>query len=165
MDNDDSLQEHIKQLITNYYKSTPISPIPFKDKYIQPETDKQGNIYGYKVLVWRMDKEHFISPLYMTAWENGELKSDKEPSDLYTHGIYFMKRVYDAELETYVSMSRDRYIVQGKEPYVFIVRCVLSGVIVEGERGFRSEYAKITEVLRDGYWQDYQNFQEEAQYY
>lgn len=166
MNNDDSLQEHARRVL-NLYQNTSIHS---ENEYIRPEIDKQGNIYGYKVLVWRIDKEHFISPLYMTAWEsNGELKSDKEPTEAGSHGIYFMKRVYDSELYEYVHLSENRYMQNYPRANdyhrVSIVQCVIFGVIVEGERGFRSEYAKITGVLRDGHWQTYQDFQKEAQYY
>jgi hypothetical protein len=41
-----------------------------------------------------------------------------------------------------------------------LVKCALSGTIVETEQGFRAEHAQIVGVLVNGNWKSYQDYQE-----
>lgn len=126
------------------------------------ETDADGNIYGYKVLLWNCGDEVFVSPMYKAEWNKGILESDIPPDESSRHGIYFLKDLYDRELDDYYR----RYEHETKYNYrygisfssCFIVRCIISGVIVETERGFRSQYAKIEGVYNHGDWKTYQDF-------
>lgn len=128
-------------------------------RYFQPERDEQGTLYGYKVLKvcpkCSGDACHLVSPIYWSEgqWEtDGTLQADKIPTETNGNGIYFLKRFDDEELERY-AMSYCR-----KHPV--LVRCALSGVVIEGETGFRAEFAQIVGVFENGNWNNYQDSQE-----
>lgn len=132
----------------------------------QVETDEEGNIYGYKVLIWDAGKMLFLSPVYPAYWDrNGELTADKNPGRTQSHGIYFLKSYSDYELVSYYRQAEYRAAGYRANSRVFTVRCMLFGTIVEAERGFRVEHAKIEGVEHDGYWKTYQNFRAEAEAY
>lgn len=134
-------------------------------EYQQPERDEQGTYYGYKIL-YRQSTEcdcpectSLMSPRYPSRWMHGELTSDQEPTDSPgdLHGIHFCKRMDNSELEGYTRPfggAIHRY--EG----AVLVRCALSGTIVETERGFRAQHAQIIGVYWNGHWQNYSNYQE-----
>jgi hypothetical protein len=154
-----------------------VSPTDPKSKgmyeYQEPEQDEQGTLYGYKVLIverethygyygmWSLDSEQivqpeviqeqfFVSPRYPAKWRNGKLTSDREPSENSMHGIHFTKRSDHPELDNYMKWSGD----------TVLVKCALSGTVVETEQGFRAQHAKVIGVHVNGHWQNYQNTQE-----
>lgn len=169
---DKERKEFIDSLAINWNNLPTYTAFPYsydnnlKYNPVKVEKDEQGNTYGYKVLVWDMQEERFQSPIYPAIWEReGFLVSDKEPTENSKHGIYFMKSVDDPELNKYLINIEQKIRLTTNVGYVFIVRCLLSGVVVETERGFRSQYAKIEGVAHNGNWKTYQDFQNEAQHY
>jgi hypothetical protein len=132
------------------------------------ETDEQGNIIGYKVLIFDLSEGRFMSPLYPVRWSgSGWLESDRVPEEKSIHGIYTLKSVYNYEITKYyrqeeVKLRSLGYRHRDDSKFIFVVRCIISGVIIEGEHGFRSQYAKIEGVQHNGYWKTYQDFYQEA---
>lgn len=119
-------------------------------EYQEPEQDEQGTMYGYKVL-HREGFGGFTSPRFHAFWHNGELTADRVPSENSMHGIHHTKRRNHSELGQY-TWSND----------AILVRCALSGTIVETEQGFRAEHAQIIEVYENGNWTSYQDYQGRA---
>lgn len=169
MDNEEG-KKRIKDMI-DVLTNTPIISYQrmygeYRHAITQSETDEEGNIYGYKVLIWDAGKMMFMSPVYPAYWgPNGELTADKNPGRTASHGIYFLKSGSDPELDAYYRQAEYRAAGYRANSRIFIVRCVLGGTIVEAERGFRVEHAKIEGVLDYGHWQTYQNFRAEAEAY
>lgn len=120
-------------------------------EYQEPEQDEQGTLYGYKYLSW--DGEAFYSPSWYAKWNNGRLTSDKRPGEGHMHGIHFTKRQNHPALGEYsVEQFRTGRIR-------VIVKCALSGTVVETAQGFRAEQAQIIGVLVDGNWKSYSDYQ------
>lgn len=163
---------------------------------LTPEQDEQGTLYGYKILGQCYDcfkSGHFalISPQYASHWSrDGELKADATPSEKHNAGIHFVKNWHDLTLYDYVQSVR-RYLEWQFDLYYdfrnekesaeelfswrlpVLVRCALSGTVIETERGFRAEQAVIVGlnfVLKNvrmayGDWTSYQEAQESAESY
>jgi len=145
-------------------------------EYQEPEVDEQGTYYGYKVLHRNVqgiqgcgcvECSALRSPRYPAKWLNGELQSDREPSEHHMSGIHFTKRPDHPELRNYYGMFHGAayspsWYENSKAPSV-LVKCALSGTIVETEQGFRAQHAQIIGVLFDGHWQSYQDYQERTQ--
>ena len=112
--------------------------------YQEPERDEQGTYYGYKVLYKENTKcgcpecISLKSPKFPSVWMNGELTSHKEPDVDTMNGIHFTKRFNHPELEWWASKVFSTSVV--------VVRCALSGTIVETEQGFRAQHARIVEA-------------------
>jgi hypothetical protein len=150
--------EDFKNIIDELYKSKAKSKIygnfgsAYTMSYQTPERDEQGTFYGYKALRRHCDHpecECLISPRYMVAWdENGELEADREPSEHTSHGIHFTKAFDNSELRNYFY------------PDSVLVKCALSGTVIETEQGFRAQHAQIIGVLIDGNWKSYQDYKE-----
>lgn len=137
------------------------------NSYHTPERDEQGTFYGYKIL--HRHCEHpacdvFVSPRYPAEWRNGELTSDMTPNEITRHGIHFTKRPDHPELMAYRSRSMGYVYPCGKQMWV-LVKCALSGTIVETEQGFRAQHAQIIGVLIDGNWQSYSDYSQRATSY
>ena len=138
--------------------------------YQEPEVDEQGTYYGYKVLhrhCERPDCFGLISPNYPAQWsEDGELDADRRPDAYSMFGIHFTKSPNNRELGKYVRNSDFRYRMYG-EPFElwYLVKCALSGTIVETEQGFRAQHAQIIGVHVNGNWQSYQDYRERTQSY
>lgn len=169
MDNEEG-KKRIKDMIDVLTNTPIISYQRMYGKYrhaiTQSETDEEGNIYGYKVLIWDAGEMMFMSPVYLAYWDrNGELTADKNPGRSESHGIYFLKSSGDLELEGYYRQAEYRVAVCRANSRVFTVRCMLFGTIIEAERGFRVEHAKIEGVEHNGHWQTYQNFRAESEAY
>jgi len=127
--------------------------------YQEPEQDEQGTFYGYKVLHRHCRSCcELSSPRFYSEWHHGELHSDRVPSGRSMHGIHFTKCPDHPELRQYIEYS---YLYS----YSVIVKCALSGTIVETEQGFRAEHAQIIGVLEDGNWKSYQDYQERSRTY
>lgn len=120
-----------------------------REPYITPERDEQGVFYGYKVLVRKSDGKLY-SPVYPVAWnEDGSLDADKCPSENNLNGIYFCKQINDQELIYLLHTRGSSAFASYFSPDiidVFIVKCALSGTVIEGETGFRVEHAQIVEI-------------------
>jgi hypothetical protein len=130
--------------------------------YQEPEVDEQGTYYGYKILV-RIpqgscpcpDCQVLASPRYKNCqWRDGELTSNREPDARTMFGIHCTKRPDHPELNSYKGTFYDW----------FLVKCALSGTIVETEQGFRAQHARIIAVMEmqgdnNGYWRSYQDCQ------
>jgi hypothetical protein len=134
-----------------------------KFQYQEPEVDEQGTYYGYKVLNeyhnFDADIHRLVSPRYTVMWgENGSLAADKVPNEHSMHGLHFTKRPDHPELRNYVA----DYESSLRSKKSVLVKCALSGVVVETEQGYRAEYAQIIGVYTDGYWQSYQGYQERS---
>lgn len=122
-------------------------------EYHTPEQDEQGTFYGYKYLSW--DGEIFHSPSYRCPWMDGELAADIRPGMGHMHGIHFTKRMNHPALDEY---AREEAFVRTR--IRVLVKCALSGTIVETEQGFRAEHAQIIGVLYNGNWKTYQDYRE-----
>lgn len=135
--------------------------------YQEPEVDEQGTYYGYKVLHTCPDRNcrdrncrSFVSPRYSVHWnENGCLRADAPPGGNHMHGIHCTKSPDHPELENYRPTPSERSY-RGCES--FLVKCALSGIVVETEQGFRAEHAQIIGVYEDGNWKSYQDYQERS---
>jgi hypothetical protein len=80
------------------------------------------------------------------------------------NGIHFTKRPDHPELRNYAEDDY-RYYGSQNRPKSFLVKCALSGTIVETEQGFRAQHAQIIGVVLDGNWTSYQDFAERAASY
>jgi hypothetical protein len=148
----------------SYYGHPAISPTDFEARgmypYQKPEQDEQGTLYGYKVLIWDERRERLHSPRYPAHWtESGELQADREPSERSMFGIHFTKRPDHPELRNYFSDFNGAAFANSNS---LLVKCALSGTIVETEQGFRAQHAQIIGVYEDGDWTSYQDFAERA---
>lgn len=123
-------------------------------EYQEPEVDEQGTFYGYKILhqsgIGLRNEVLLKSPRYPVVWSGGELTADLVPDERHMHGLHFTKRVDHPELKNYVS-DWERSV---------LVKCALSGTVVETEQGFRAEHAQIVGVYINGNWQSYKDYQE-----
>lgn len=152
--------ERFYRKIVNRHISYYSTMLDFECNYQEPEVDEQGTYYGYKILHKHCTSPRcpiLFSPRFIAVWKNGELTANEVPSEHTTFGIYFTKRPDHPELNQYC-----RFYPEGKW---VLVRCALSGTIIETEQGFRAEHAQIEGVCRYGYWQSYQDYQERAQAY
>lgn len=126
--------------------------------YQEPERDEQGTFYGYKILWFHVEGMFFISPRYQVQWgSNGCLVSDVEPRENHMHGIHFVKHPGHPNLMEYIF---DEWSIGRYSPARFesmLVKCALSGTVVETDQGFRAQHAQIIGVLIDGYWKSYQD--------
>lgn len=119
--------------------------------YQEPEQDEQGTYYGYKVLVMcHCGCGELHSPRYPVVWRDGELHADQEPSENTMFGIHCTKRMDNPALNDYTKSSLS-----------VLVKCALSGTVVETEQGFRAEHALIVGVY-NGNWESYQDYKERA---
>lgn len=146
--------EEIKKSLQNTTNSYIGRWVNYDKEYQEPERDEQGVFYGYKVLIYTT--RDLWSPIRTTRWsQDGNLKSDYIPTEQNSSGIYFCKTENNMEL-----MHIARY-----HRCAFFVKCALSGVVIEGETGFRSQYAQIIAIkigegwLSYEYWKDYQDTQ------
>src|SRR5688572_18552553 len=129
-------------------------------EYQEPEVDEQGTYYGYKIL----DKcgcgdsrcREFFSPRYKAPWQNGKIKADLCPAEKHMHGIHFTKRPDHSELGNYTYNPMEDWV---------LVKCALSGTVVETEQGFRAEHAEVIGVFENGNWQSYQDYRERPRPY
>lgn len=99
----------------------------------QVEQLEDGRFIGYKWL--QRDGGQLRSPWVWShvVWEGGCLTADRVPTASNTNGIYAAKSQKDPELARYRSDV--------------LVKLVLSGTVIEHQRGFRAECAEILEVL------------------
>ncbi len=137
--------------------------------YQEPEVDEQGTYYGYKVLTMcTCGCGQVRSPRYPVQWdENGELQADREPSVDTVFGVHCTKRPDHPELGNYVNRNPYAPHYPGREISI-LVKCALSGTIVETEQGFRAEHAQIIAMMEigeksNGYWTSYQDYKKYAQ--
>ena len=100
---------------------------------------KAIELVGYKrlVIVEEGNKKYYISPSQDTIWWNDVdgypyLESLAAPAKDNHDGIYTLKNPNAKELNDYSGS---------------IVMCLLYGAVVEGESGYRSQGAKVIEVL------------------
>lgn len=140
-------------------------------QYQEPEVDEQGTYYGYKVLNVSPHRKRgcgceecntFVSPRYPSTWKNGELEANREPNERSMYGIHFTKRSNHPELRNYYSpFHGSAYYMSHAEEIkdYFLVKCALSGTIVETEQGFRAQRAQIIGVFENGNWTSYQDYQ------
>lgn len=183
---DDEMKKRAQEIIEQF-KNTPVLHInssPWIGKFswdegrraaetIVAERDEQGTFYGYKVLVFSMPEIRFYSLVYPVQWEeDGSLIADVVPTEENRHGIYFMKTENDYEIDSYkwdwerrVMWENENYPRGIKEKFVFVVKCALSGTVIEGERGFRAERAEIIGVKQDEHWKSYEDTYASAKAY
>lgn len=126
--------------------------------YQEPERDEQGTFYGYKILYW-MDEGVFRSPRYPTYWSGGELTSDVRPAQNHMHGIHFAKRPDHPNLREYELNEWSTDWSSNRNTISLLVKCALSGTVVETDQGFRAQHAQVIGVLLDGYWKSYQDLE------
>lgn len=106
-----------------------------------------SSIIGYKILrtceTCERSAGRFIltSPqLSETHWENGQLEAHAEPHQDTMNGIHFVKDPRHPALRT--------YMVLGHAPFSqYLVRCVLSGTVIETEHGYRAQHAEIISLV------------------
>lgn len=121
-------------------------------KPLTAEVDEQGTYYGYKVLVW--SDSHFISPVMEAHWDlQGFICADGVPNEENKKGIHCLKVPFHNEILGYYYHVCNKNIEQP-----CIVKCALSGTIVEGEIGFRAQQAQIISVFSCGEWFTYENY-------
>ncbi len=174
LDDEDSF-DAIRNLI-KIIKNQPITSVYWRSRLgVEAEQDEQGTFYGYKVLIFLFSNLRFISPVYEVLWNgDGTLLADEPPSNENRNGIYFMKKESDEEIHEYLRDSDIRIFYKQhyghgrefdyRESIPCVVRCAISGTVVEAERGFRAEHARITGVNYDGNWKNYEDSQELARY-
>ena len=149
-----------------------------KYEYQEPEQDEQGTYYGYKILIRRNEQcdcpacSALVSPRYAAVWINGELEAHAEPSERSMDGIHFTKRPDHPELDNpiyhkrtggyYIGIFDHDYPDQRKREKSVLVKCALSGTVIETEQGFRAQYAQIIGVFEDGHWQAYQDYSQRS---
>jgi len=118
-------------------------PGKLRKDYIKPgelsraETLEDGRFVGYKWL--RRDEDGTFRSAWVwdpPAWTDGCLTADKVPSENNTNGVYAVKSLKDPELIRYQKLC------------TVLVKIVLSGTVVEHQRGFRAECAQILEVVQ-----------------
>lgn len=127
--------------------------------YQEPERDEQGTFYGYKILWFHVEGMFFISPRYQVQWgSNGCLTSDVMPRENHMHGIHFAKRPDHPNLGEYVVDEWSIGQYRGRFESM-LVKCALSGTVVETDQGFRAQHAQIIGVLIDGNWKSYQDLE------
>lgn len=153
----DEIREQLNLMVSSMWYSYIFNN---QRQYQEPERDEHGVFYAYKILVCH--NRELFSPLRYSKWSrNGFLESDREPHENNLNGIYFCKREYDEEL-FHVSVCAYNKL---------LVKCSLSGTVIEGETGFRSQYAQIVAVkvhrewIQYGHWKDYQDSQERSSDY
>jgi len=148
-------QEEFRKKIEELYKAHAIIGnvgSVYPRSYQTPEQDEQGTFYGYKAL--RRHCNHpeciwLVSPRYVVAWdEKGELEADREPNEHTLHGVHFTKTPDNFELRSYFFHDS------------VLVKCALSGTVIETEQGFRAQHAQIISVLLNGSWISYRDYQE-----
>lgn len=117
-------------------------PGKLKRDYLKPkelqrlEIDEQGTIYGYKFLRFEDGKYFSVARISnYVEWENGELESDKEPTEENTNGIYCLKSRKSPTLLKYSYENR------------VLVKLALSGTVIEANEGMRAQCAQIVEVI------------------
>ncbi len=106
-----------------------------------------SQIIGYKILRTCDVCEHssgkfiLVSPqISETHWENGQLEAHLEPHPDTMNGIHFAKSPRHPALR--------QYLVLGHTPFSqYLVRCVLSGTVIETEHGYRAQHAEIISLV------------------
>lgn len=123
-----------------------------EEKYVPLEQDEQG-IYGYKVLYRTKFAPWFVSPNRRTEWIRNEIASHISPDrgkDTYDKcGIYATKDL-ESLREWYLSYERQMNALNthfGNHTKMYVVKILAWGIVVEHTKGFRTQYAKIIEVL------------------
>ena len=149
---DEEVRKGIQDVL-NHFKYLP------EEKATYFEADRDGNLYGYKVLVDDGDGV-LKSPNYLLrknypdvsfSWDDGKLSSQRSPTRQMPYGIHGVKKLKHLE-DWYRKYER------GWRHNLVVVRIVIWGTIVETEFGFRAEHAKIVDVVehnweqRNGYW-------------
>ena len=144
--------------IKNIYKALNNIPDPERPLHVVPfEQDINGTLYGYKVLARTQPDEWLKSPTYISlrlrgdipyTWENNELTSWKEPTFSSAAGIHGTKRLDD--LQEWIDHYKRPLFMWGSSPVYVTVRIAVWGTVVETEKGFRAQHARIMQVLQKG---------------
>lgn len=150
-----NLQNIPKMTWEHRYESL-VNPIPF-------ESDENG-IYGYKVLVYTRDSHEYFSPspfvpLHRRRWNGEEMQAHDLPAEDDWHsqaGIYGTKDLKHLEewIEGYAThyhrvASIDSSFFSRHPFYLVVARVYVWGQIVETEYGFRAQFARIKEIIRE----------------
>lgn len=105
-----------------------------------------SSIIGYKILRTCETCERsagrfiLISHQIDVHWENGKLEAHAEPHQDTMNGIHFVKDPRHPALR--------HYLVLGHTPFSqYLVRCVLSGTVIETEHGYRAQHAEIISLV------------------
>ena len=153
--------QDIQRMLTSL-DSSQSSPEWSQGQYIEPEVDEQGTLYGYKILEWINGM--FFSPLRGNGWYDGELEADYVPNESrkisnYRHDGWF--GIHCAKIPNHKELNEIIITVENS----FLVKCALSGKVIEHEEGFRAQHAQIIGVNNHECWQTYQDFRECAETY
>lgn len=123
------------------------------------ELDEDGiTPLGYKVLVYIPNLcPWYISPNFIESikwgnrgvWENHKIRAHFTPNLSGPEGIHGTKTLKDLEpwWVKYVDDIRPQFRYTPYKPTFVVFKIALWGVIVETEKGFRAEYAKIVEKI------------------
>ena len=136
-------------------------------EYQEPEVDEQGTYYGYKILNRHCQTCYeLVSPSYYAEWHNGEVTAEGYVHERSMYGIHCTKRPDHPELKKHLHKFFGCYYYSSVNPYQeessVLVKCALSGTIVETEQGFRAEHAQIIGVFDNGDWKSYSDYQERS---
>lgn len=168
---DAQAQSHLRSVYINQLSSYSYQPYPGisptdnnargRYYYQEPEVDEQGTYYGYKILLREKNGcpcpgcSALKSPRYPSIWLGGSLTSDREPKEQTMFGIHCTKCFDHPELLQWAMYTPSSFIP-------ILVKCALSGTIVETEQGFRAQHAQIIGVYENGHWQSYQDYKERS---
>lgn len=103
---------------------------------------------GYKVLIHVPKKTYwFLSPAFHAIWRDNRFKAHSTPDIYDLNGIHGTKTLDDLEPWWNEYRARIPGIYFNYDIKFVIVKIALWGVVVETEKGFRAEYAKIIEKI------------------
>lgn len=151
-------EEEWKKMLDNL-RNIPIMKWDSADEeFPEFELDDDGvTPVGYKVLVHiPKETDWLLSPnlIYNSVWMNNQLKAHSTPNIYDFNGIHGTKTFDDLEpwWNEYRGKIPRTYFIHSPyihSPYIkfVIVKIALWGVVVETEKGFRAEYAKIIEKI------------------
>ena len=103
--------------------------------YGEAEALPDGSMIGYK---WLLDSpEGLRSPTWWrrSLWDNDRLEANQVPTKDNNYGVYSAKSPSSPILQRYIAPGR------------VLVKLALSGVVVEHDTGYRSQYAEVLETL------------------
>lgn len=109
------------------------------ERYSDPiniEYAENGTVIGYKILACNSNQT-VESPVYPYLWKNGWNKSD---------GSRFSSRSGFYAYRDFEMARRNRGTA-----YYFIAKLEMAGKVVVCEDGYRSEYARVVDVLSTGF--------------
>lgn len=126
---------------------------PFESEAPKPPLMREmaaGEIVGYRC--WRVERQRLVSVYQTDVWQPGERLEGRELDDWDSRGIHAWKsagsREYHDYIRSYLNMDDSPFsaIIHGRRdgrPAMVTGTVWLWGDVVEHERGYRAEFAKV----------------------